>query len=430
MKAEIISKTSDSICIQIKIDFVRSMLQNEVRIEEALNEAGTLASGKALEYFDTEGDPIQIAGVKLTSKGRFPKEYHTPYGPKTIERHVYQTSAGGEIYCPVDHDAHIIITSTPKLAQMISYKYANHGAPQVSADFEKCHGRKIPISFIQHLATMVGSVAQAKEESWSYATPFLDIPVKTIGVGMDGAHILTCDDGWREAMTGTIALYDKAGERLHTTYIGAAPEYGKEKFLERMEREVTRINELYPRALKVGVADGAKTNWEFLSKHTDVQILDFYHTTEYLTKVADSAFAKSPCQREEWLDDACHRLKHEPKGAKTLLEEIKGFRERKVTKANQKDLESTITYFTNNLPKMNYWENLEKNLPIGSGVTEAACKVIIKERLCGSGMRWKEVGAATVIALRCLTRSDTRWEQFWQKIDRYGIPEVNECTLN
>jgi len=29
-----------------------------------------------------------------------------------------------------------------------------------------------------------------------------------------------------------------------------------------------------------------------------------------------------------------------------------------------------------------------------SGVTEAACKTVIKQRLCCSGMRWKEAGAA------------------------------------
>jgi hypothetical protein len=33
------------------------------------------------------------------------------------------------------------------------------------------------------------------------------------------------------AMTGTISLYDKNGERLHTIYVGAAPEYGKQHFL-------------------------------------------------------------------------------------------------------------------------------------------------------------------------------------------------------
>ena len=60
--------------------------------------------------------------------------------------------------------------------------------------------------------------------------------------------------------------------------------------------------------------------------------------------------------------------------------------------------------------------------PIGSGVTEAACKVIVKQRLCGSGMKWKEAGAAAVLSLRCLSYTRERWGQFWSKIDRWGFP--------
>jgi hypothetical protein len=35
---------------------------------------------------------------------------------------------------------------------------------------------------------------------------------------------------------------------------------------------------------------------------------------------------------------------------------------------------------------MDYAGRVAANEPIGSGVTEAACKVIVKQRLCGSGM--------------------------------------------
>jgi len=60
-------------------------------------------------------------------------------------------------------------------------------------------------------------------------------------------------------------------------------------------------------------------------------------------------------------------------------------------------------------------------LPIGSGVTEAACKTLIKQRLACSGMRWKEEGASAVIALRTLEMTAGRWEQFWGQVDRYGV---------
>jgi hypothetical protein len=52
---------------------------------------------------------------------------------------------------------------------------------------------------------------------------------------------------------------------------------------------------------------------------------------------------------------------------------------------------------------MDYATWVEADLPIGSGVTEAACKVIVKQRLCGSGMKWTEDGAAAVLSVRCLT---------------------------
>ena len=57
---------------------------------------------------------------------------------------------------------------------------------------------------------------------------------------------------------------------------------------------------------------------------------------------------------------------------------------------------------------MGHAEPVAEHIPIGSGVTEAACKVLVKQRLCGSGMRWKGRGAAAVLSLRCLTYTAER----------------------
>lgn len=99
-----------------------------------------------------------------------------------------------------------------------------------------------------------------------------------------------CEEGYRQAMVGTLAFYDKAGERIHTTYLAAPPEYGKEKFKTRLEEEIARTKKLYPKVNYLGIADGAKENWEFLKSHTDEQILDFWHATEYLARVAEAVF--------------------------------------------------------------------------------------------------------------------------------------------
>jgi len=63
---------------------------------------------------------------------------------------------------------------------------------------------------------------------------------------------------------------------------------------------------------------------------------------------------------------------------------------------------------------------LAAGLPIGSGVTEAACKTLVKQRLCASGMRWKTKGAGIVLSLHALTQTTGRWTRFWQKIDQFG----------
>jgi hypothetical protein len=73
---------------------------------------------------------------------------------------------------------------------------------------------------------------------------------------------------------------------------------------------------------------------------------------------------------------------------------------------------------------MHYAEAMANHLPIGSGVTEAACKVLVKARLGGSGMKWKRTGAEIVLSLRALTHTKGRWGQFWDKVNRYGYSFV------
>ena len=67
--------------------------------------------------------------------------------------------------------------------------------------------------------------------------------------------------------------------------------------------------------------------------------------------------------------------------------EFISYRTKKLDKQRLEKLENAITYFTTHLHQMNYKENIEKKYPIGSGVIESSCKVIVKQRLCNSGMK-------------------------------------------
>jgi hypothetical protein len=423
MSAKLLSVSGQEVKIEVTIELDRSMLKTEERIQKSLNEAGCLASIEALTYFDTDGSPIEVGGEIWRTKGRQPKAYQTPYGEVSIDRHVYQRSGGGKTYCPLEREARIVVTSTPRFAKQVSSKMASGAAREVQRDLSDNHERSVAVSYLQRLSEAVASVVQAKEEAWSYAPPPLESAVSTVSVGLDGTCMLLCEDGWREAMAGTVSLYDTEGERQHTIYIGATPEYGKNRFLERLEREVERTKQAYPSATYVGIADGAETNWRFLEQHTGVQILDFYHAVGYLGGVASAAHPHDTAQRELWLSEHCHQLKHDKGAAEAIYQEMVQLQKRSgLTKTVREQLDAAVTYYYNHKHQMDYAQYRENHYPIGSGVTEAACKTLVKQRLCNSGMRWKEKGAAMILSLRALVLTPSRWTQFWNKLDQYGFP--------
>jgi hypothetical protein len=427
MTAKIISAREEEVTIQVTVPLKKTMLESEESILNCVNETGAIATKVALKNFDTDGSPIVERNVKFTSRSKNEKEYQTPYGVIRVERHVYQTSKGGRIFCPLESEARIIQGATPKLAKILSHKYSKLPAPSVAEDLKENHNRKITVSYLQKVCDHVGSIAQAKEEVWEYGVPELKEPVKTIGIGLDGANILTVKDGYREGMVGTISLYDKMGERLHTTYVAAAPEYGKKSFYRRLEREVERAKKNYKGANLIGIADGAKDNWTFLERYTDKRVLDFWHVTEYISEASYAAFPgkRQDSERKGWVEQQCYNLKNKRDSAKKILDELRTYTEKRLPKVVRENLNSAITYFKNNIEgkRMSYYELVKEDLPIGSGVTEAACKTIIKERLGGSGMRWKQKGIKMILSLRTLVKTKRRWNEFWDKINFHGISD-------
>ena len=423
MSAQLLRMEGSQLKIEVTIDLSRSMLTSEENIQQTLNETGCIATAAALKYLDTDGSAIDIAGEVMRTKGEQPKAYQTPYGEVVVKRHVYQRSGGGRTYCPLEREARIIMTSTPLFAKQVSSKLAYGSAREVQRDLGENHRRPVAVSYIQRVSEAVASIIEAKEESWNYVPPQLEVEIASVAIGLDGTCMLLCESGWREAMVGTISLYDAQGERQHTIYIGATPEYGKAKFLERLEREITRTKARYPQATYIGIADGAAANWQFLQRHTTEQVLDFYHASGYLGAVAVALYPKDLTAQQQWLDETCHQLKHDAGSAAQLYQQMRELSDSQAhPKTIQDNLTATVTYFQNHLHQMNYAVYRDQHYPIGSGVTEAACKTVIKQRLCCSGMRWKEAGAAVILSLRTLVLTSTRWNQFWNKLNQYGFP--------
>src|SRR4051812_17001164 len=180
MPAAIIARTDAAFTIRVEIPYGSSMLDAEETIQDRLNQAGVLATQEALRQFDADGSPIQIGDTKLTSKGKLVKEYQTPYGVAPVERHVYQSSRGGKTYCPLDRNARIVVSSTPKFARMVSHKYAEFGSARVIKDLAENHGRVVARCFVQDVADAVATVALAKQEDWEYALPKFEAAPETI----------------------------------------------------------------------------------------------------------------------------------------------------------------------------------------------------------------------------------------------------------
>ncbi len=183
------------------------------------------------------------------------------------------------------------------------------------------------------------------------------------------------------------------------------------------------VKKHYPNALYLGIADGAKNNGSFLEQHTSRQLLDFFHVTEYLANVSYAAYPgkTDKPKRTLWLDERCKKLKHESGAVESLISEMEKLTQKySLTKTVKENLQAALTYFKNHRQMMDYAGHIEKNLPIGSGVTEAACKTLVKQRLCGSGMRWKDKGAKVILSLRAWVQTQGRWQQFWDKIDQLG----------
>ena len=66
---------------------------------------------------------------------------------------------------------------------------------------------------------------------------------------------------------------------------------------------------------------------------------------------------------------------------------------------------STVAYVNR---RMEYGQFRAAGLMIGSGPVEAACKVVVGQRLKGAGMRWSTAGADAVLAARAsLLSGDT-----------------------
>jgi hypothetical protein len=140
-------------------------------------------------------------------------------------------------------------------------------------------------------------------------------------------------------------------------------------------------------------------------------ILDFWHAKEHLVELAQ-VLHQDETDRKKWLNEWCHRLKHE--GGRVVLAKLESLDLSAHNEHVREVHRQQVTYFRNHVHRMNYPAYLASGWQIGSGPVESACKTVVGNRLKGGGMRWGSDGADAVCHLRAVYLSDPScWHSLW-----------------
>ncbi len=166
----------------------------------------------------------------------------------------------------------------------------------------------------------------------------------------------------------------------------------------------------------IGLTDGGNGLEEFVRRNfprDPVLILDFWHASEYLTELGQLLYPGDEEARQRVVGEWCRTLKRE--GGARVLEILQALPVVRKPAVREK-LAATLTYFRNNVHRMDYPTYVANGWSIGSGAVESACKTIVGQRLKLSGMRWREYGTDTLCHVRALFKSEAgQWQAFWRR---------------
>ena len=243
----------------------------------------------------------------------------------------------------------------------------------------------------------------------------------TISVGRDGVMIpMVKQSNYKEACTATLSVFDRCGKRLGTVYLAQMPEphqttLGTE--LTALLREVLgRWDGHLPRLVYVTDCGHHPTVYfeEVLRKMTNPRrpaellewewIVDYYHACQYIATLAESIFGPGRAAFA-WSAKQRKILKEQSGGIFRVLRSAGALRTTRGLIGCEDDYETAYRYLRNRASKMDYRAYRHLRLPIGSGVTEAACKIVFTQRFKLSGMKWNLEGGSDILKLRIIALS-------------------------
>ena len=395
-----------------------------------------------LGRYDVNVKEIEVDGQVYRRSISLPETYLTAAGRVTVERHLYSSAdKKGKGICPLELRSGMVAGYfTPRAARQGAFAMALLTSGESEELFGEIGNMQPSRSSLDRLTKALSPHWESHRVTWEAQLRQAEtVPsaAKVMAISVDGvmAPIRGADKqekaeqpgkhasgptGYKEVGCGTVTLYDQEAERLQTVRYARMPESKKVTLQQQLDTEIASILALSPDLLCVHLADGAKDNWRLMNEiethlptplQAPIEIVDFYHACDHLKNGCDAAWGESTQESKDYFERLNTRLKETDNGAERIIRTLR-FQCSFASGNKRKRLDAELTYFRNQQSRMHYPKYLRLNLPIASGVMEAACKTLVTQRLKRSGMAWTNHGGQAILTLRSLIQSN-RWRSAW-----------------
>ena len=392
--------------------------------------------GHEVNRFDVDRPFVTVNGVVHHQVLRCEDTYFCASGPVQVMRSLYSTRKDSErAICPMELQAGLVEGRwTPHAAKQATWVVSHLTPGEGEELFQMFGGLKPSKSSLDRLPKQLGQRWERERiefEDVLRAQERVPAEAVSMAVSLDGVMVPMKNGqrqtkrakaakegkytrgpaGNKEVGCGTLSFYDEEGERLATIRMARMPEVKKATLKVTLSKEVNSCLAERPDLKVVKVADGAKDNWTFLSGELPdgEEVFDFYHAAGHLDTALAVAYGDTHPKRSAQFKKLRHVLVEDDKGVEKVIRSLVHLRD---TYPRRKKIARELKYFRRNRHRMRYAVLKKQGLPIGSGVTEAACKTLATQRLKRSGMRWGEQGGQAILSFRALVQSN-RFERAW-----------------
>jgi hypothetical protein len=427
----------------------QASLQFEEQLQLQVREIARLTvqhTFNALEPADVRDLPkhVNCHGSYTRLNKKTPQNVWCLFGQIRLRRVGYRstTKDGSPTLFPLTHSLGLIEGATPALARPVARLFSSTGMTQgqtrqrLRQDYGVGWGVKKLREVTAALAEMLAPRRHACQvdrllELLERAKASKGTHEPVLSVGRDGISLgirIKKGNVFEMATTATVSVMDRAGKRLGTVYLAYTPEPDQ----VRMSQELTRLvravlkrwSGVLPRLCYVTDAGKCETTYykRVLTKMRHprtkerlkwIRVVDYYHASQRLWTMAECLFGKGQ-QATSWARKMQKWLK-KPSGANRVLHSAAWYRSQGKLKGKKaEDFDKAYRYLSKRTKYLRYHEYKQQGVPLGSGVTEAACKTVFTQRLKLSGMRWDKPGAQVVLDLRVLLLSDV-WDAAFSK---------------